>query len=231
MADSFPPPIPQAIAAAYKINPSLGTQVQTAAKQYWGDPEAIRVLSRSWMSLATSVDNTSKDLKAEIRSLGNDWEGRAADAYKNWMQTLNDESIQALSEQFREVSKSLDSAADDVSAMNEEFSKLCLYFLATLGSLAASRVNSIGLYAALLAGLKFADRLSQFQNEYIEKLHPRRQELQQMATEIDGGGIGRRVEHPPDLNHPFPYYTQEFADPYQWRVLGDWRNWKMNPGD
>jgi WXG100 family type VII secretion target len=231
MADSFPPPIPQTIEAANKINPSLGAQVRTAAEQMWGDPAAIRALSRSWMSLATRVDNTSKDLKEELRSLDQDWEGSAADAYKNWMQTLNDESIQALTGQLKQISAILDGTAEDVSAMNQEFTSLCSWFLATLLSLAAStRTGQLGGIAAALAGLKLADRIIQFQGAYLEKLHPRTQALRQIATEIDGGSIGRRDQHPPDFNHPFPYYTQEFADSYQWHTLGDWRNWKMKNG-
>jgi WXG100 family type VII secretion target len=236
MADSFPPPIPQAISLAYRINPGLGAQVQTAAEQMWGDPAAIRALARSWTALSTRIDGTPKDIEAEIRSLGTDWEGDAADAYKNWMQTLSDEAIQALSGQFKQISTILDGTADDVSAMNQEFTELCGYFIATVIALAgkSTRVAQAGTLAALALGVQFCDRLIKFQNAYIEKLHPRTQALRQIATEIDSGAIGRRIQHPPDVDHPFPYYTQEFADSYQWHTLGDWRNWKMknsHPGD
>jgi WXG100 family type VII secretion target len=229
MADSFPPPVTAAISAAYKVNAGLGAQVKLAAEESWGDPQAIKALAQSWTALATHVDNTGKDLQREIRSLGQDWEGGAADAYKNWMQTLNDESIQVLSGQFKQISSILDGAAGDVSAMNEEFTKLCTWFAATvLAAIAASKTGTIGALAVVGASIKFADKLIEFQNSYLEKLNPRTQALRQISTGIQNGSIGRRVQHSPDLEHPFPYFTQEFADPYQWNVLGDWRNWKLH---
>jgi uncharacterized protein YukE len=229
MADTFPSPIPEAISLAYEVSPGLGTQLQTAATQMWGDPETIRKHARSWAALAERVDKTTKDTQAEIREVGQDWEGSAAHAYKNWMQTLNDESIQVLSGQFKQISTILDGTADDVSAMNQQFTDLCFYFILTLGGVSQSPtgIGQTNMAGALLAGVKFGDRLNKFRNAYIRRLQPRTQALRQIATGINNGSIGRRVQHQPDLGHPTPYYTQEFADSYQWHTLGDWRNWKM----
>lgn len=229
MTDTFPPPIPQAISLAYEVSPGLGTQLQTAAAQMWGDPEAIRKHARSWTALAKRVDGTTKDTHAEIRRLGQDWEGAAADAYKNWMRSLNDDSIQMLSEQFKQISTVLDGTADDVSAMNQQFADLCFYFILILGGVTQSPtgIGQTSMASAMLVGVKFGDRLNKFRNAYIERLQPRTQALRQIVAGINEGGIGRRVQHQPDLDHPSQYYTQEFADSYQWHTLGDWRNWKM----
>jgi uncharacterized protein YukE len=228
MADTFPPPIPQAISIAYEVSPGLGTELQTAAAQMWGDPEAIRKHAQAWTALAKRIDETAKGAREQIREVGQDWEGSAADAYKNWMRTLNEESIQMLSGQFEQISTILDCTADDVSAMNRQFGDLCFYFILLLGGVSQSPVGQTGMSAALLAGVKFGDRLDQFRNAYIQRLRPRTEALRQIATGVNDGSIGRRVQHQPDLDHPAPYYTQEFADSYQWHTLGDWRNWKRS---
>src|SRR5689334_7093338 len=124
MADTFPPPIPSAISLAYEINSGLGTELRTAATRMWRDPEPIRNLARSWKALARRIDDTSKDIGVEIRKLDQDWEGSAADTYRHWMRTLDDDSIQVLSGQFRQISTIFDDTADDVSGMNQEFGEL-----------------------------------------------------------------------------------------------------------
>jgi uncharacterized protein YukE len=228
MAGPFPPPIPQAISLAYEVSPGLGAQLQTAAAQMWGDPETIRKHARSWSALAKRVDKTTDETHAEIRELDQDWEGSAAHAYKNWMRTLNDDSIQVLSGQFQQISTILDGTADDVSAMNRQFADLCFYFILLLGAVSQSPIGAgQNMSSALLAGVKFGDRLNQFRNAYIKRLQPRTQALRQIAAGINNGSIGRHVQHQPDLGHPAPYYTHEFADSYHWHPLGDWRNWRI----
>jgi uncharacterized protein YukE len=228
MADGFPPPIAAAIGTAYRLNAGLGAQVETAAQQSWGDPSAIRAQARSWTRLATRVDGTAGEIEKEIRSLDQDWDGIAADSYMHWMRTLKDDSIEALSGQFRRISTILDGTADDVSIMNQQFTDLCTYFVAAVaGQTGPSRNGQAGAYVALAAGVQFCERLIQFQSDYAAKFRPHTQALRQIAAGIEAGSIGRPVQHLPDQNHPSGYYTQELADRYQWHILGDWRNWKV----
>ncbi|MCO6006300.1 hypothetical protein NE236_15015 [Actinoallomurus purpureus] len=223
MAESFPGPVSAAISLAYKINPSLGGAVEQNMKGLWGDPPSIRESALQWTKLGVDVDNSTKSIKNAIKVLGEHWEGQAKDAYVNWMQTLNEDSIAVIGNQFKKISGILTSVADDVNAMNGELTQLCTWFVGVVGGILFK--NMAGKAEAAAAATMFLDKLSEFNTSYINKLAPRVAEISQIDAEIGEGVIGRMVQHVPDMNHPFPYQVRQFADSYKWNIMGDWRKW------
>ncbi|GAA4614125.1 hypothetical protein GCM10023195_61540 [Actinoallomurus liliacearum] len=226
MADTFPGPVSMAISLAYRIDPSVGKAVEQTLKGYWGDPPAIREHAQQWTALAVDIENSRGEIEREVSRIGQHWEGPAKDAYVNWMKSLNEESISVLGKQCRAVSGIITSVAGDVSAMNGEITKLCSWFVGiVIGILFKSAAAKV---AAAAAATGFLDKLSELNNSYVHKLEPRTAEIDQIITEIDHGIIGRMVQHGPDMNHPFPHQSREFADSYKWNVIGDWRKWRYS---
>ncbi|MBT2395187.1 WXG100 family type VII secretion target [Streptomyces sp. ISL-100] len=91
-----------------------------------GRPEELRQAAKAWRQLQSDVEGQLKALDRNVEdTVGDTWRGPAAEAFKKyWLEFKA--SVKKSTEQYDEVAKGLDEAADAIEQCNDENScNLC----------------------------------------------------------------------------------------------------------
>ncbi len=238
---NLPPEVTDAIRVAYRINGTVGRNVEDMVTSLWGDPGAVRNASQGWKDASNAAKNSSQALSDEVSGISNEhWKGPAATAYTAWMQSLQQHSIDTLAWCFGEVGNVLTAVAQDVQEMNEYVSRLCAEFVTVTTAIllkgkaagaAGSKGKGAAIAAAITAAADLLRRLYEVSGSYDQKLAPHTRTLHSDVEAIcdpskpDVCRIGLFTPQPATLDSP-PITVHQFAGPYQYNLIGYWDRWE-----
>ncbi|PBC85825.1 MULTISPECIES: WXG100 family type VII secretion target [unclassified Streptomyces] len=121
-----------------------------------GDPSVLRACAEAWRHMAHDLKTTIETQDHEVARLGDNWTGKAADAFhSHWNHTRG--QVGKVLPQFASVAHQLDTTADAIQKANDEVHRVAEEIAATVAIGIGLTVLTAGFSDAIAAGAASAE--------------------------------------------------------------------------